>query len=211
MIKNKIFNKVISIVLAVLTVVLGLLFVLQSIRLNNHYTAELITRVFMQILVVVILWGVVFVISLFTQTEEKKKPLKLKYFKKQVSDKTYLIINIVYSVIVLACAVFTFGYLVQDKHYSFEFNEDMLAIFYYLLPFVIVLLIASLVRAAFVPAPKRLEKKPLDKKQIIIKNTIRIAFLCVAIALIVIGIIDKQPDGVLTKATMICLECVGIG
>lgn len=211
MIKNRIFNKVISISLAVVTVVLGSLFILQAIRLNNHFTKELITRVFMQIVVVVILWVLIFIISLFTKAEEKKKPSKLRYFRKQVSEKTYLFINIGYLILVLVCAGFTFGYLVQKKHYSFEFNENMFAFLYYLLPFVIILLVASLVRAAFVVAPKKKERKPLEKKQIIILNSVRAGVLLLAIALIVIGVINKQAESVLVKATMICLECVGIG
>lgn len=211
MIKNSLFNKIISIVLAVLTVVLGALFILQSIRLNNHYTAKLISRVFLQIIAIVILWVVVFVLSLFTKAEENKKPAKMRYFRKIVSEKTYFFINLGYLVIVLICAGFTIGYLVQEKHFSFEFNKDMLAFIYYLLPFVAVLLVASLVRAAFVVAPKRKEMKPASRKQIIIKNSLRIGILVLSITFIVIGIFNKQADSVLFKATKICLECIGIG
>ncbi len=211
MIKNRIFNKIISISLAVVTVVLGSLFILQTIRLNNRFTRELIGRVFMQIVAIVILWAVIFVISLFTKADEKKKPSKFRYFRKQVSEKTYLFINIGYLALVLVCAGFTFGYLVQKKHYSFEFNENIFAFLYYLLPFVIILLVASLIRAAFVVAPKKKERKPLEKKQIIILNSVRAGVLLLAITLIVIGVINKQAESVLIKATMICLECVGIG
>ena len=87
----------------------------------------------------------------------------------------------------------------------------MFAFLYYLLPFVSILLVASLVRAAFVVAPKKKERKPLEKKQIIILNSVRAGVLLLAIALIVIGVINKQAESVLVKATMICLECVGIG
>lgn len=211
MIKNRIFNKIVSIVLAVFTVVLGSLFILQSIRLNNHYTKELVIRVLMQIIVVIVLWALVFVLSLFTKPEESKRPQRFRYFRKTVSDVTYMFINIGYLVIVLICAGFTIAYLVQKKHYSYEFNSDMLAIVYYLLPFVTVLLVASLVRAAFVVAPKRKEMMPIDKKQTIMINIVRTSVLVLAITLVVIGAINKQADIVLKKAVMICLECIGIG
>lgn len=211
MIKNSLLNKIISIVLAVITVVLGALFILQAVRLNNHYTQALIGRVFLQILAVVILWAVVFILSLFTKTEESKKRSKLKYFTKRVSEKTYLFINIGYLVVVLICAAFTIAYIVQKKHFSFEFNKDILAIVYYLLPFVGILLVVSLVRAVFVVAPKRKERKPMEKKQIIILNSVRAGLLVVALALIVIGAVNKQAEDVLTKAIKICLECIGIG
>lgn len=211
MIKNKLFNKIISIVLAVLTVVLGLLFVLQAIRLNNHFTKNLISKVLFQIIPIIILWAVVFVISLFTKSEAPKTIAKTRYFKFLVSKKAYLFINIGYLVIVLMCATFTIGYLVQDKHFSYEFNEDILAFLYYLLPFAIVLLVASLLRAAFVVAPERIERKAKSKKQIILTNCVRAGILVLAITLIVVGALNNQIDGVLRKATMICLECIGIG
>ncbi|MCQ2799346.1 MAG: hypothetical protein MJ228_01100 [Bacilli bacterium] len=211
MIKNKLFNKIINIVLAVLTVVLGLLFIIQAIRLNSHYTKKLIAKVFLQILAIVILWAVVFVISMFTKSETKKTPAKTRYFKKIVSEKTYFIINIAYLVLILACAVFTIGYLVQKKHFSYEYNKDFLAFMYYLLPFVIILLVASLVRAAFVTAPKPKEAKTKSKKERMIVNGVRAGVILVALTFIVIGVLNKQAGMVLSKATMICLECIGIG
>lgn len=43
------------------------------------------------------------------------------------------------------------------------------------------------------------------------KTTARIGLIVVAVLLILVGIICKQPESVLAKAVRICMECVGIG
>lgn len=208
--KNKLFNKIISISLCVITIVLGLLFILQCIRLNNHFTKDLIGRVLFQILPVIILWAVVFIISLFVKDDEKK-PAFRRHFYKKISNKVYLAINIFYSLIIITCAALTISYLCQDKHFTTEFTKSVLSFAYYLLPFAIIALVASIIRSLFKPVEKiELNKIARDKGFLII-NIIRAVVLTAAVTFIVIGIVNNQTDSVLNKAIHICLECVGIG
>lgn len=43
------------------------------------------------------------------------------------------------------------------------------------------------------------------------KNLLAWLTLAAALALIVLGIVQKQPAQVLAKAIRVCMECVGIG
>ncbi len=50
-------------------------------------------------------------------------------------------------------------------------------------------------------------KTASNKKQ----NTVFAAILAVAVAFIMLGILDAQHKDVMQKAINICLECIGIG
>lgn len=43
------------------------------------------------------------------------------------------------------------------------------------------------------------------------KNLITFSLIAIGIVLIIVGIVLKQPDSVLSKAAKICMECIGIG
>ena len=43
------------------------------------------------------------------------------------------------------------------------------------------------------------------------KTVLRWLLLCIAAAMLIIGIVNKDYADVLTKAVMICMECIGIG
>lgn len=208
---NKLLNRIISISLCVITILLGALFILQTIRLNNNFSKQLIGRVLLQILPIIILWVVVFVFSLFTRGENVKSHVKPRYIGKKISKKSYLILSIAYFLTVLVCAFFTVAYLVQSKHFTVEFNETMLSFFYYLLPFAGIAFVFTLIRSFFVPTEEINLVKIDQKKKLLIINICRVVLLTTTIVLIVVGLVNNQSESVLTKAISICLECVGIG
>lgn len=49
------------------------------------------------------------------------------------------------------------------------------------------------------------------KRILVEKNILAILFLLAGIALVLIGLKNGQVQSVLSKATRVCMECIGIG
>ncbi len=146
--QNKLINKLFLIIVSIQTVLMGILFIVQILRIyyenNALFTREICVKYIVQILPVIILWIVLIVVSFiwFNLKGESNKDIakftnlaKLKSLEyicpKHIDgtlDNEYQLLTkeqkkrkiavIINIVIVVLCSLMGFGYLVQTKHFA---------------------------------------------------------------------------------------------
>lgn len=133
--------------------------------------------------------------------------------------------GIALAVVGTVCLVFPFLYLADFSHFpGEEINGEVIQAVRYALPFLAVLLAAALV---YIYIKHRLMKKeqaaikavvavgervsPAPRKATSLLPILRLVMLVLGLGLFVLGTRDGSMYDVLTKATKICTECIGLG
>ena len=263
---NKI-RKYYGICLGVLTVVIGLLFIIQAATIyysGTPYSREIAGKKLMQILAPVILW-IVAVIAGFVLTvlfpcaeEGRSKPNAHKalsrlrsrmpkgeseaFLEERARFKKYeltrLVIWSVCAAFALASAIVSIVYLSNTAHFSgADLNGEVLRMLKNVMPWVgvsFLLFVGAVVYEHFSAKRELASMKkllvlgrgcPLEGNPLVgVQNKVgavtgskwfilglRLAVLALALVFIGVGISNGGMSDVLTKAIMICTECIGLG
>ena len=145
--QNKI-NKLFLILVSIQTIILGILFLIQILRIyygnDKIFTLDICKKYILQILPVIILWIVLIIFSFiylqinkynFKNISKITNTMKLKTFEsicplhqEGTLDNEYMLLDkenkkrkiagIINIIVLLLCSIMGFGYLVQTKHFS---------------------------------------------------------------------------------------------
>lgn len=148
----------------------------------------------------------------------------------QSEKKKRLIAFIINICIIIVCCIMGLCYLLNDEHFipnDKAVIKDTVQMTLHLLPWGIISLISSVLYCLYVEYSSR---KSIEYIKQIIKengrsekiindskrknlaiNITRVSIICIAVAFIVIGIINGGATDVLQKAIEICTECIGLG
>ncbi len=253
--KNKKLYKLFQSLVSIQTILMGIVFIIQILRIyygnKKEFTAEICGKYLLQIIPVILIWVALIIASYIYHKLSNSKDLnvskitnvaKLKIYegmcpkidndndlfllnKEESKRKNIWLINII---IIILCSCMGLLYLLNVNHFNSQGNlaKQAVEMTIHLLPWVVISFI-SLIICFYYENKSALRSIELIKviinkngkanNQENIKNDnkklliIRVCIICLAITLIIIGIINGGATDVLNKAINICTECIGLG
>ena len=249
---KKVLDRLFLIIVSILTVLMGVIFIIQVLRIyygnEATFTREICGKFLLQMLPIIILW-IVTVVASFIYFKIKKNPeknfAKITYAAKlknleaicpNVEDeyteidrekKKRKYAKITSVIIVCICSIMSLGYLLNPKHFDSagDLTKQAIDMSICLSPWVIIAFGSMIVTTIY---EEYSSKKSIDLVKLVIKNNgkkevekvknnnlvinvTRGIIVCVAVVLIIVGIVDGGATDVLQKAINICTECIGLG
>lgn len=193
---NKFIDKLFLIIISIQTILMGILFIIQILRIyygnSFEFTREICSKYLLQILPVIILWIITIIVNYIYFTIKNKsfkdnskisnitKLNNLELICPNVDDSNELfkllkkekmkrkIFKIVTLVVIIICSLMGFGYLVNVEHFNPDGNLSAQAVemTIHLMPWVVISFICLILNVIF-------EEHSAKKSIVLIKEIIR--------------------------------------
>lgn len=178
--KNSLLNKVLLFIVTIQTILMGLLFIVQILRIyygnNQTFTREICGKYLLQILPVIIMWIVVIIGSYIyykkTKSFKENSPKMMNISKLQSLERICpnndnaqlkkeankrMIASIINIVVVIICSIMGLCYLVNPNHFipSGNLLEQAIQMGIHLSPWIVISLISIIIRMLYVELSAR--------------------------------------------------------